>query len=395
MAQYPVGFQRFFGGRTVNVRGLQSQLVGGLQRALLVALAAVVFVLLIGCLNITSLQLARAVQRGPEVGIRSALGAGKGRLMRQFLTESLVLSCCGALAGIVLAFLSVNLAGKAKLHALPAYSDLHVDGWVLVFAALTTIASGLFFGFAPALWVLRSDPASAMARSARSSHGTMHRRMRNGLVVAELAVALVLLAGAGLMIHSFVRLMTVDAGFNPHGLLTARINLLETNYPTAERKVAFAHQLGERLRTLGNVESVAVSTGLPLLPYNGGMGLLVEDKPEPPVGMAPIISTIEVTPGYFHTLQTPIFAGRDFVPADSTAAAQVAIVNRAFVRQFFSGGEAVGKRFRGSRQGSPWVTIVGSPMTCATTGSTRTFRLKFISLLSPPRASLEPDWDCG
>ncbi len=359
MAQYPEGYQRFFAGRTVNVKELQSDLVGGVQRALLVALAAVVFVLLIGCLNITSLQLARAVQRGPEVGIRSALGAGKGRLMRQFLTESLVLSCCGALAGIALAFVSVNLAGKAKLHALPAYSDLHVDGWVLVFAALTTIASGLFFGFAPALWVLRSDPARAMARSARSPHGTMHRRMRNGLVVAELAVALVLLAGAGLMIHSFVRLMTVDTGFNPHGLLTARINLLETNYPTAERKVAFAQQLAERLRTLGDVESVAISTGLPLMPYNGGMGLLVEDKPEPPTGMAPIISDIEVTPGYFHTLQTPIFAGRDFVPADSTAAAPVAIVNRAFVRQFFSGGEAVGKRFRGSRQGSPWITIVG------------------------------------
>ena len=359
MAQYSEGYQRFFAGRTVNVRGLRSELVGVLQRALLVALAAVGFVLLIGCLNITSLQLARAVQRGPEVGVRSALGAGKGRLMRQFFTESLALSCCGALAGIVLAFAAVSLAGRAKLRALPAYSDLHVDGWVLAFAAFITIASGLFFGFAPALWALRSDPANAISRGARATYGALHRRMRNLLVVAELAVALVLLAGAGLMIHSFVRLLTVEAGFNPHHLLTARINLLEANYPTAERKIAFAQQLTERLRALGDVESVAISTGMPLLPYNGGMGLFVEDKPEPPAGMAPIISGIEVQPGYFHALQISLLAGRDFVAADSAAPAPVAIVNRAFVRRFFSGGEALGKRFRGSRQGSPWITIVG------------------------------------
>lgn len=359
MAQYPAGYQRFFAGRTVNVRGLQSELVGGVQRALLVALAAVAFVLLTGCLNITSLQLARAVQRGPEVGIRSALGAARGRLLRQFFTESLVLSCCGAAAGIMLAFTAIKIARTAKLNAVPAFSDLHVDLWVLLFAAAITIGSGIFFGLAPALWATRFDPANAITRSARTTYGGVHRRMRNGLVVTELAMALVLLAGAGLMVHSFVRLMMVDAGFNPHGLLTARINLLETNYPTAERKVAFARQLAEKLRSLGNVESVAIGTGLPLMAYNGGMGLFVEGKPEPPAGMAPIISTIDVQPGYFHALQTSILAGRDFTPADSAAVPPVAIVNRAFVRQFFPEGQALGKRFRGSRAGSPWVSIVG------------------------------------
>jgi putative ABC transport system permease protein len=358
-ASFPVGLQRLFASRSVLVRSLQTELVGGVQRSLWVALAAVGFVLLIGCLNIASLQLARAIQRGPEVGIRSALGAGKGRLLRQLFTENLVLSSCGACGGLALALGAVRLARAAKLHALPVISDLHVDGWVLAFTMLITIASGFLFGLAPALWAARSDPAKAISKGARATSSPGHRRMRNLLVVTELSLALVLLAGAGLMIHSFARLMAEDPGFNPHDLLTAQMNLLETNYPTPERRRAFTAQLSDRLRSLPGVESVAAGSSLPLQSYNGGMGVIIEGQPEPLPGTLPIISSIDAMPGYFHALETPILAGRDFKSSDNATALPVAIVNQSFVRQFFPDGDALGKRFRGSREGSPWISIVG------------------------------------
>jgi predicted permease len=176
MASFPSGWQRLFDGRTVIVRSLQSELVGGVQRPLLVALAAVGFVLLIGCLNVASLQLARAVERSSEMGIRSALGAGKTRLLRQLVTENLVLSCCSAGGGLALAFGAVRVVQAARLHALPVVSDLHVDGSVLAFALLITIGSGLFFGLAPALW--------GMLQIRRKQSPRARDRLRPGSIAA-------------------------------------------------------------------------------------------------------------------------------------------------------------------------------------------------------------------
>ncbi len=359
ISSFPGGFKKFFAGRTINVRSLQTELVGSVQRALWIALAAVVFVLLIGCLNVANLQLARAVQRGPEVGIRSALGAARTRIVRQFLTENLVLSLCGAGGGLLLAYALVRVVRASAFHAVPAVADVRMDVRVLACTAFITIASAFLFGLAPGLWATRSDPGKSLSSSNRSTGGTAHRRLRNLLVVAELATALVLLAGAGLMIHSLARLMAVDAGFAPHHLLTAKINLLEDRYPTPEKKLAFAEQLRNRLTSYAEVESAAVGSTLPLQPYNGGMGLAVEGQPVPPMGMAPMVSTMQVLPGYFHTLGTSILSGRDFTDSDSKRSAIVAIVNQAFVQQFLDGGSALGKRIRGTQPTAPWETIIG------------------------------------
>jgi predicted permease len=359
IASYPPGAQTFFSGSSVHVRSLQTQLVGDVQRGLLVVLAAVGFVLLIGCLNVASLQLARAVQRGPEVGVRSALGASKARLVRQLLTENLVLSFVGGCGGLALAFLAVKLVRAAKLHALPSMADIYVDARVLTVTLVVSLISGFFFGLAPAFWAMRSAPADALARSTRTVAGTRHRRLRNLMVVLELSVALVLLAGAGLLVHSFVRLMSIDPGFNLHGVLTARINLLQTRYPKAEQQFAFIDQVTERLRALPGVESVAIASSLPLIGYNGGMSVNFEGRPAPPVGLAPMSSIIGVDAQYFHTLQIPLLAGRDFTEADNASAPGVAIVNQAFARKYFPDESALGKRFRTPRPNSPWISIEG------------------------------------
>jgi predicted permease len=366
VASFPPGFQSFFRGSSVRVRSLQTEMVGGIQRALLVILAAVAFVLLIGCLNIASLQLARAVQRGPEVGIRSALGAGRGRLLRQLFTENIVLSACGAGGGLVLALAAIKLVRIAKLNVLPSIADIRMDGRVLGVTLLITLGSGLFFSLAPALWVMRSDPTEALGKGTRTSTGTGHRRLRNGLVVAELALALMLLAGAGLMIRSFVRIMNVEVGFNPHDLLTARINLLDSDYPTQEKKLSFAGQLYQRLHALPGAESVTVGDGIPMMAYNGSGGIAIEGRPAPPIGLAPMVPGLGVIPGYFKALQIPLLRGRDFTEADGLTAQPVAIVNESFARKFFPGEDALGKRLTsnpnwGHAPGADphWNTIVG------------------------------------
>ncbi|HEY3768943.1 MAG TPA: ABC transporter permease [Candidatus Angelobacter sp.] len=359
VASYTAGAQTFFSGSSVRVRSLQTELVGSVQRGLLVVLVAVGFVLLIGCLNVASLQLARAVQRGPEVGVRSALGAGKARLVRQLLTENLVLSFCGGCGGLAVAFLVVKLVRVAKLHALPSVADIHVDARVLTLTLLVTIICGFFFGLAPALWALRSAPADALAGSTRTVAGTRHRSLRNLMVVLELSVALVLLAGAGLLVHSFVRLMSVDSGFNLHGVLTARINLLQSSYPRPEQKFAFIDQLTERLRAIPGVESVAAGSSLPLMGWTGGMSVNFEGRPAPSVGLAPMSSTVDVDTQYFRTLQIPLLVGRNFTDADNASAPNVALVNQTFARKYFPDESAVGKRFHSPIPNSPSVTIVG------------------------------------
>jgi putative ABC transport system permease protein len=359
VASFTASVQTFFSGSSVRVRSLQTELVGNVQRGLLVVLVAVGFVLLIGCLNVSSLQLARAVQRGPEVGVRSALGAGKARLVRQLLTENLVLSFCGGCGGLALAFLVVRLVRVAKLHALPSVADIHVDARVLTVTLLVTIFSGFFFGLAPALWAMRSAPADALARSTRTVAGTRHRGLRSCMVVMELSVALVLLAGAGLLVHSFIRLMSVDPGFNLHGVLTARINLLQSSYPKPERQFAFIDQLTERLRSIPGVESVATGSSLPFMGWTGGASVNFEGRPAPAVGLAPMNSIASADVQYFHTLQIPLLAGRNFTDADNASAPMVALVNQSFVRKYFPGESALSNRFRQPHPNSPWVTIVG------------------------------------
>ncbi len=359
IASYSAGARAFFSGSSVHVRSLQTELVGNVQRGLLVVLAAVGFVTLIGCLNVASLQLARAVQRGPEVGIRSALGAGKQRLVRQLLTENLVLSFAGGCGGLTLAVVSVSLLRAAKLRAFPVMADIHMDARVLATTLLVTIVSGFFFGLAPALWAMRSAPADALNYGTRTVAGSRQRGLGNMMVVLELSVALMLLAGAGLLVHSFTRLMSIDPGFNLHGVLTARVNLLQSNYPKHEQQLAFIDQIAERLQATPGVESVTASSDLPLMGFNGGMGLAFEGRPVPPVGTAPMVSTIDVDAKYFRTLQIPVLEGRSFSSSDNAPAPNVAMVNQAFARKFFPHEDVLGKRFRRPDRNPTWISIVG------------------------------------
>jgi putative ABC transport system permease protein len=355
-------FGRFFEGSTVHTRQLKTELVGPVRRPLLIIMTAVGCVLLIGCLNIASLQLARAVQRSQEVGVRSALGAGTLRLLRQLITENLVLSCCGALGGLIIAVVAAALLRAAQLSALPHVAEIRVDLWVLGFAAIITVISGLLFGLAPALWVNRTDPAEAIGKGNRSTAGTGHRRLRNALAVAELAVALVLLVGSGLLIHSFSRLLAVDPGFDFHHVLTARISFPITALQQQELRLPFVDQVTQQLRTLPAVESVGMTTSLPLMPYEGTFSVNIENKPAPPMGMAPFIAGIDISPDYFHTMKMALIGGRSFNDSDTRTAPPVAIVNEAFARRFFPGEDALGKRFRvPAPLGSPppWFTITG------------------------------------
>ncbi|MGC2696282.1 MAG: ABC transporter permease [Candidatus Angelobacter sp.] len=355
-------FGHFFDGASMHTRLLQTELVGPVRRPLLIIMTAVGFVLLIGCLNIASLQLARAVQRSQEVGVRSALGAGKGRLLRQLITENLVLSLCGAFGGLLIAVVAASLLRAAKLSALPPVAEIRLDFWVLGFTLLITIASGLFFGLAPAIWVNRSDPAEAIGKGSRSTASAGHRRLRNLLVVAELAVAVVLLAGAGLLVHSFSRLVAVDPGFDLHNVLTAHVSFDESTFRQQERRFALVDQLTQQLRALPSVESVGMTSSLPLLPYDSSLSVTIEGRPAPPMGMSPFIPSVEISPDYFRTMKIAVVAGRSFNDSDTRTSAPVTIVNQAFARRFFPGEDALGKRFRVPTFGQPsppWTPIVG------------------------------------
>ena len=356
-------FGSFFGGSTVHARLLKTELVGPVRRPLLIIMGAVGCVLLIGCLNIASLQLARAVQRSQEVGVRSALGAGKLRLLRQLMTENLVLSFCGALGGLAIAAVVAGLLRAARLSALPHVAEIRLDFWVLAFTLLVTLVAGTLFGLAPALWVNRTDPVEAVGKGNRATAGTGHRRLRNLLVVAELAIAVVLLAGAGLLVHSFSRLLAVDPGFDFHHVLTARLSFPMNTLDDQGPRFALIDQVTQELRAVPGVESAGISTALPLMPYESIMAVQIENQPPAPKGMSPAVPLLQVSPEYFHTMRIALASGRNFAASDTRASAPVAIVNQAFARRFFPGEEALGKRFRFPRYSgspAPWTTIVGT-----------------------------------
>ena len=356
--QYPAGIQNFVRGRTIQVSDLQTVLVGDVRKPLLVILAAVGFVLLIGCLNITSLQLARAVERTAEMEMRSALGAKRGRITRQLLTENALLYSLGAGLGIAVGSMAVAAARAATTKALPTVVTISMDRWVLAFTALVTFFCAAVFGLAPALSLTKSrlvrQPGEGRLTTSRGG-----RSLRKLLMVTEIALALVLLAGAGLMIHSFDRLMSVNPGFNPSHLLTAHVTLVDTDFPKVEQQVEFFDTLLQRLRALPGVEHAALTSDVPLKEERVVTGVRMEGEPVPPKGMAHLVGTSAVSPDYFRTLQAPILEGRSFTESDTQTSIPVAIVNQEFVRKFLHGADPLTKRMAPPHEGQPPVAIVG------------------------------------
>ena len=351
-------------GSSADLVHLARWVVGDETRTVLfVMMGAVAFVLLIGCVNLANLQLAGATRRGRELAIRSAIGAGRGRLIRQLLAESLVLALAGGALGVLLSIIGIDALIAVAPSDLPRMKEAGLNVPVLAFALAVSIASAVVFGLLPAWRATRQGPWRALAdASFGSTSGPKGRRFLNGLVAAELALAVVLLAGAGLMLRSVASLRDVDPGFDVENMTTFKLTLPAARYergtPVAE---AYA-RLQERLEAVPGVEAVAVTSALPL--GGGGFFLsrahLPEGRPEPPDGEEVRGNWDIVHPGYFAAMGLPLVAGRGFTSADDRGSIPVMIVNREFARVMFgSVEESLGKRVRSWRDENVYREIVG------------------------------------
>jgi predicted permease len=351
-------------GVTTYLVPVAVQITGSVRPALLVLLGAVGFVLLICCANLANLLLAKSAAREKELAVRTALGAGRWVLARQLLTESVLLSVLGAAVGILLAACGIRYLRLALALQIPRAQDIGLDAYVLLFTLGLSLLTGLTFGVFPALRSFKGQLNEALkAGVSGGGSGRPGRRMRDLLVVGEMALALVLLVGAGLLVNSFERLRAVDPGFNPDKVLTCQISLPSSEYKNPQI-VAFFRQLLEQVRALPGVKAAGATMTLPLQYSGGGFwgGLNIEGRPAASRESIPIVSFAQVTPGYFRAMGIPLLKGRDFSDGDnSDQSPKVAIINATLARRFFSGGDPVGKRICMGEDCSkgPWLSVVG------------------------------------
>ena len=354
-------------GMDIQVDALNEKVVGNLRTGLMVLSVAVGFVLLIACANVACLLLARAARRQKEAAVRLALGASRWQILRQLLTESLLLSLCGAVVGLLLAvwgvdWLSTLLGGNANAFSLklPRLNEIKLDGMALLFTFTVSILTSVLFGLAPALTASKTDLNSVFKETGRGVTGG-RRRLRELLVVTELALALVLLVGAGLLMNSFVKLQAVDPGFNPRNVLTMTTSLAGAAQYVGPAREGFYQQLSARLAALPGVESVSAINHLPLAGDRWGRTLTIEGRPSLP-GQG-IEATFRVSrPNYFRTMGIPLHEGRDFNERDTVDAPGVIVLNETMARHHWPNESPLGKRVAlgGARDEAPkWLTIVG------------------------------------
>lgn len=355
----PAAFVHMRDGLQVRVIPLHQKIVGDVRSAILVLLLAVLFVLLIACVNVANLQLARMAGRHREMAIRSAIGAGRARLIQLLLTESFCLAAIGGGAGLLLAFLGVRLLRVSLPAAIAQIGAISVDLPVLLFTFVTVCVTAILFGLAPALRTSKPDVHDALKDASRSAGFSLHRGYRGALVVGECALAFLLLAGAGLLIRSFIGLSSVVPGFDAANVLTVNTNLPMAKYSTDQQRLAFFRDILDRLRTLPSVRSAAVSTQLPLSGRWVSSSFRVEGQPEPPPGAAPAVLQSEVSPDYFRTMHIPLITGRPFTAFDLEPGSQVAIVSDMFAKRFLPTGSPMSKRIRLGANDSPWTTVIG------------------------------------
>jgi putative ABC transport system permease protein len=338
-------YPTFFVGSQVKVVPLNEQVVGIVRRPVLILWGAVGFVLLIACANVANLMLVRSTSRRRDMAVRTALGATRSRIIRQLLTESLVLSLAGGIAGILLAMWFVRAFATIVPQTFPRHQEIAVDNGVLIFTFLTSVVTGLMFGLAPALQSIKVDLTEALKAGGRTvAEGGRAHRFRNLLVTAQLSLTLMLLIGAALMIQSFVRLESVRPGFNADRVLTMEVSLPLDNYPRP-RRVAVFQQLIERTKTLPGVQSVAAAKHLPLSGDNMNFAFDIEKRPFPE-GKSPGADCRIVTNDYFTTLGIPLVKGRVFNDGDVIEAPHVLLINEAMARTFFPNEEPLGQRLR-------------------------------------------------
>jgi putative ABC transport system permease protein len=342
-AQYPKANASYF--KTMTVDSLEERMLGDTRKPLLILLGAVACVLLIACVNVANLLMVRAAAREGEIAVRAALGAGRGRIVRQLLTESLVLALAGGAAGAALAAWLVRMLITLGPRGIPRLDQARVDGVALLFALGISLAAGVLFGLAPALQTSRTDLGGVIREGARGSKGRTGTRARGLLVVVEMALAVVLLAGAGLLIRSFAQLQSVDPGFRPERILTFNLELPDGKYSDDAKMRAFTTALLERVQHLPGVTAAGVTVyGLPLSGADEVLSFSVAGRPPAPPGKEDSMRFAMATPDYFRILGIRIVRGRELNAQDRSGGQQVVVINEAAVRQFFPGEEPLGKR---------------------------------------------------
>jgi putative ABC transport system permease protein len=330
-----------------TIKPLHEAIVGNVRTALLVLLAAVAFVLLMACVNVASLMLARAGTRQQEISIRAALGAGRGRIVRQLLTESIVLALAGGLLGLIVAFFGTRLLLVLSRGQLPLAFEVSIDGRVLLFSLAISLLTGVLFGLVPAFRASAHALHQTLREGGRGLASGASQRLRNGLVIGEIALAVVLVVGAGLMARSFTRLLEVDPGFRPERLLVVNFTISTNRHA---HYAQFYREVLDKVRALPGVLSAGAAKDVPIR----GTGERYDFLPPGYVLRAgqdaPTAQTIHISDGYFKTIGTPIIAGRDFLPREAADTPWVVIVNQAFVKQFLPSGSPVGQVLRFGEQ---------------------------------------------
>jgi predicted permease len=344
------------------VVSITDEITGGIRPTLLMVFGAVVFVLLVACANVANLLLARSSVRFKEITIRSAIGAARGQLVRQLLTESLLLAVVGGGLGFLLAVWGTRPVAAAGAGINPLFSNIHLDLRCLVFTLGMSVITGLIFGLAPALQISKPNLAESLKESGRSSGpGTGRNRLRSALVVSEIALTLVLLVCAGLLIRTVLRLRNVDTGFNVQNVLAMNIGLPGVKYPKPENQIAFYKQITERISALPGVKAAGTTSVLPLSQNFDGRGLRVEDQPKPR-GEEISVDLYVTTSGYLRAMEIPVLKGRAINDQDAVDSLKVALINKTMAAQLWPNQDPIGKRigFPGSeRNAQPWRTIVG------------------------------------
>jgi len=355
-ADHPGNYRNGFGA---TLRPLHEEIVGDTGRPLMVLLGAVAVVLLIACANVANLLLARAASRRKEIALRTALGASRGRLVRQLMTESVLVSAIGGLIGLGLAAWAVDLLIASAPDSIPRIQEVGVDVRVAGFTALVSLATGLVFGLAPALRASRAPLNDALKEGGRAGGGGVHGFTGRALVVSEVALSLVLLIAAGLLIHSFTRLQDVAPGFDSSRLLTFRLSLPESRYTTFQKGQSFFDEFFTGLRRTPGVRSVAAINALPFSGLGGSRSFHIEGREE----KRPEDQTEEqlriVTDGYFAAMGIPILAGREFTERDALNQPRVAVVNDAMAKKHWPHESPIGKRVSFSTNEPEWYEVVG------------------------------------
>jgi putative ABC transport system permease protein len=346
-------------GWRVRLTPIFNQIVGQTRAPLLVLLAAVGFLLLIACANIASLLLARAATRRREMAVRAAIGAGRARIIRQLLTESLLLATLGGGLGLLLAYSGLDALLSFLPPTMPRLQEISLDTHVLLFAASISILTGVLFGLVPAWQASKAPLAEALKDAGRANSAGRGIRSHSLLVTAEVALAAVLLVGAALMLQSFQRLLAVDPGFKPEGVATFEVSLPGSRYRDGGQRAQFFDRARAQLSSLPGVRAIGAISNLPLSGDESMDYVAVEGAEPAPRGKEPVTENRVIIPGYFEAMGMNLMSGRDFEASDGADKPPVAIVNETLARQFFPEGDAVGKRIKRVLRDKDWSTIVG------------------------------------